>query len=323
MAIKVVVDDSYKTSTNGIFAVGDVAGGALLRQAINHGNDAVEHVKKHLDSIGKQKSKMKGIYDLIIIGAGPGGISCGLTAKKENLNFIIFEMMEPFQTIREYSEDKPLYDACKEPEKGYIKFELTGKRKLLEMWENLIKEEKLDIRKWEKATAVNKKKDFFEIETEKGKYKSFSIVLATGKREPKKLKVKGEELPKAKYYLKCADDYKGKKILVVGGGNSAAEAAILLSKENKVVLSYRKPSFFRLIEQNQKEIDRLNKEGKIELLFKTIPQEITDKKVILAELDDSGSPTGKCRELENDVVFIYAGFELPEEFLKKMGLEIA
>jgi len=143
-------------------------------------------------------------------------------------------------------------------------------------------------------------------------------MLALGKGGiPRKLGVKGEELPKVMYRLIEADHYVNKKILVVGGGDSAIEAAMGLAHQvgNQVTLSYRKEGFTRLKDRNEKRMQESIQKGKIKVVFNSMPVEFKQNSVAL-------EVAGKSQEIPNDFVWIFAGGEPPTAFLKKIGVRV-
>jgi thioredoxin reductase len=142
------------------------------------------------------------------------------------------------------------------------------------------------------------------------------VVLALGRAgTPRKLGIKGEELPHVLYRLIEADHYTGKSILIVGGGDSAVEAAMGIAHQagNKVTLSYRKPEFSRLKDRNARRIQEHIDARKIDVLFNSIPTEFRAGSALI----DVG---GEIRELPNDFVWIFAGGTPPSEFLKAAGI---
>jgi thioredoxin reductase (NADPH) len=132
---------------------------------------------------------------------------------------------------------------------------------------------------------------------------------------PRKLGVKGEELPKVMYRLIEADHYINKRILVVGGGDSAIEAAMGLANQigNKVTLSYRQERFSRIKDRNEKRMDECIRSGKIRVLFSSNPVEFTPESVII-------EVKGQREQIPNDFVWIFAGGTPPFDFLKKIGV---
>jgi thioredoxin reductase len=156
----------------------------------------------------------------------------------------------------------------------------------------------------------------FRVRTAQAEYRSRAVVLALGRAgTPRKLGVKGEELPHVLYRLIEADHYTGKNILIVGGGDSAVEAAMGLAHQagNKVTLSYRRGEFSRLKDRNGKRIAEHMQTGKIAVLFNSMPTEFRSGTVLL-------ETEGAVRELPNDFVWIFAGGTPPSDFLKSAGV---
>ena len=175
----------------------------------------------------------------------------------------------------------------------------------------------LNIHTCECVEAVQKEADgMFSVRTAREHYRSRAVVLALGRAgTPRKLGVKGEDLPHVLYRLIEADHYVGHNILIVGGGDSAVEAAMGLALQtgNKVTLSYRRTEFSRLKDRNEKRIQEHIRSGKIEVLFNSIPTEFRVGSVSI-------EVAGEVRELPNDFVWIFAGGIPPTEFLKGAGV---
>ncbi|MBI9035602.1 MAG: NAD(P)-binding domain-containing protein, partial [Bacteroidales bacterium] len=109
----------------------------------------------------------------------------------------------------------------------------------------------------------------------------------------------------------------GKEILVIGGGDSAIESTLLLAQRNHVVLSYRKDTFSRLKPKNNEKIKEAIANGRIDVRFNTNLISIEKDRVrLMTDVE------GKELELNNDRVYIFAGGELPTQFLQKIGLNI-
>jgi len=105
--------------------------------------------------------------------------------------------------------------------------------------------------------------------------------------------------------------------MVIGGGDSAIESAMLLMDNNEVSLSYRKDSFQRLKPKNREKILKAIEDERIKVFYNTNPVEINEGNVVLKSTADEST-----QNIENDMVYIFAGGELPSEFLKKIGLKI-
>jgi thioredoxin reductase len=175
----------------------------------------------------------------------------------------------------------------------------------------------LNIHTGEGVEAVKKATDgLFSIRTARDEYKSRAVVLALGRAgTPRKLGVKGEDLPHVLYRLIEADHYTHKNILVVGGGDSAVEAAMGLAHQagNRVTISYRKSEFSRLKDRNAKRIEEYISSGKLDVLFNSVPTEFRVGSVLI-------ECAGEARELHNDFVWIFAGGTPPSDFLKAAGV---
>jgi thioredoxin reductase len=193
-----------------------------------------------------------------------------------------------------------------------------SKEEILEFWKQIGRRADLTAHTCEAVEGIRKDPDgYFTISTSKGKYRAYSVVLALGRSgTPKKLGIKGEELPKVLYRLIEVDAYIDKNILVVGGGDSAVEAAIGLAsqKGNNIYISYRREGFSRIKERNSKHIEQYIHSGKIRVLFNSNPVEIRPESVIL----DCG---GTMQEIPNDYVWIFAGGVAPNDFLQKIGVQ--
>jgi thioredoxin reductase len=193
-----------------------------------------------------------------------------------------------------------------------------SKEDLLSLWNTVLQRADFRVRTNEPVEDVLKGLDgTFTVMTGKGQYRAKAVVLALGRTgTPRKLGVKGEELPKVMYRLIEADHYVNKNILVVGGGDSAVEAAmgLGLQKGNRVTLSYRKSSFSRIKERNAQRIQEYIHTGKVHATFNSAPVEIRPESVVL-------DIQGKLQEVPNDFVWIFAGGITPKGFLERIGVE--
>jgi thioredoxin reductase len=149
-------------------------------------------------------------------------------------------------------------------------------------------------------------------------YTSASVLLAIGRRgTPRKLNIPGEDKEKVAYRLLESDEISGKHIIVVGGGDSAVESALLLADKNHVILSYRNEAFSRIKPLNGASLNKAIAEGRLDVRLKTNLTFIDDDFVYLAS-ENEKEPV----KLKNDLVYIFAGGELPTQFLEKAGIQI-
>ena len=309
----------FETSVSGMYIVGELGGLALIKNAINQGRDCVDTISAKLASLRTSKATPD-VLDLLIVGAGPGGISASLRAIEKKLKYLTVDEGEIGGTVSKYPRQKLVLTSPVElPVYGKFKKTELSKEDLLAIWNEILKKVDFKFRTGEKVSDIKRGQDgIFTITTIKAEYRALSVILALGKGgSPRKLGVKGEELDKVMYRLIEADHYVNKNILVVGGGDSAIEAAMGLAHQvgNKVTLSYRKEGFTRLKDRNEKRVEENARTGKLKIVFNSIPVEFKEKSVML----EVGV---KVEEIPNDFVWIFAGGEPPTAFLKKVGVQI-
>ena len=157
------------------------------------------------------------------------------------------------------------------------------------------------------------------MKTNKSLYTSRFVLLSIGRRgSPRKLGVPGEQKEKVFYRLIEPELIKNTKVLIVGGGDSAIESALLLTEENnEVTISYRGEKFSRIKPKNLDKINKAVSQGLIKIIFNSNIQEIKDTSVVLAL-----NEMKEAKEIENALVYIFAGGILPTEFLEKIGIKI-
>ena len=141
---------------------------------------------------------------------------------------------------------------------------------------------------------------------------------SVGRGTPRKLNVPGETMEKVAYRLLEPENISNENIVVVGGGDSAVEAALLLADQNSVTLSYRKEAFQRIKPKNGERIKEAMSQGKVDVRFNT--------NVEIIDRDIGGHYPMEMvlikTILKNDRIYIFAGGELPTQFLDKIGIQI-
>jgi len=202
---------------------------------------------------------------------------------------------------------------------GKVKLTETTKSELLDLWKSVLSKNNITISEQEKVETIEKEKGIFTLKTNKGTYLSKTVLLAIGRRgSPRKLGIKGEDKEKVAYRLLEPELIHNQQILIVGGGDSAIEAALLLADEdNTVTLSYRGDSFSRIKPMNLERINESSLNGKVKVLLKSVVKEIANQSAILTLTDENNEI-----EIPNDLVYIFAGGELPTVFLEKIGVRI-
>lgn len=312
-----ILSEELETSVTNLFIAGELGGLALIKNAVNQGRDCMDAIAQRLanEQVHPVES---GLYDVIIVGAGPAGISASLRAAELRLNALTLERESVGGTVSKYPRQKLVMTSPVEfPLHGKFSKIALSKEDLLKFWEKVMQRTDLNIHTLEGVDAIRKEGDgFFSVQTARQRYRSRAVVLAMGRAgTPRKLGVKGEDLPHVLYRLIEADHYTDKNILIVGGGDSAVEAAMGLAHQsgNKVALSYRKAEFSRLKDRNSKRIEDHIRAGKVEVIFNSMPVEFRKGSVLI----DCG---GEIRELANDFVWIFAGGIPPSDFLKAVGI---
>jgi thioredoxin reductase (NADPH) len=307
----------FETTVPNLFIVGELGGLALVKNAVNQGRECVDIIADRISDM-RQEDSHADAHDILIVGAGPAGISASLRSIERRLKYVTIEQEEIGGTVAKYPRQKMVLTSPVDiPMYGKFKKTELSKERLLDLWNKVLSRADFKARMGEKVEHIEKGPDgVFSVTTPQGQYRSHTVVLALGRGgTPRKLGVKGEDLPNVMYRLIEAESYVNKKILVVGGGDSAVEAALGLAQQagNRVTLSYRQSAFSRIKERNAKRIEECRNAGKVEVLLESRPVEFKPSAVVL-------DVQGQIRELDNDYAWIFAGGEAPTAFLKKIGV---
>ena len=310
------INTNFESNVPGIFIAGELGGMGLIRNAVQQGKEAVENILKDL-----RKNRADAQYDLIIVGAGPAGIAASLMAKKHDLNCLTLEQDTLGGTVFSFPRSKIVMTSPMElPLYGKLKLYETNKPELLELWKEVIAKNTIQVLENSRVEMIVQDSGRFKVVTQKGEqFTSRFVLLAIGRRgSPRKLGIPGENLEKVAYRLLEPEHIHGKEVLIVGGGDSAIESALSLADNNHVVLSYRGDAFSRIKPGNMQRITDAASQGTIDVRLNTKPVEIDKKEVFLASSTDESDGA----KIKNDMVFIFAGGELPTQFLMKAGISI-
>ena len=308
------INPYFETNVPGIFIAGELGGMGLIRNAVEQGRKATENIAKSI------KRNLPVSYDLIIIGAGPAGISACLTAKKHGLSFLLLEQETLGGTVFTFPRKKIVMTSPMDlPLYGKVKLFETSKAELLELWQTALNKNNISIQENSKVESITSENGIFKVATLKGElFTGESVLLAIGRRgTPRKLNIPGEMKEKVAYRLLEPELISGKDVIVVGGGDSAIESALLLADENKVIISYRNEVFNRLKPANNDALNKAVADKKLEVMFSTNIISIEDEYVNIAF-----GKSGETKKVKNDLVYVFAGGELPTQFLEKAGIKI-
>lgn len=311
-----LLTEDYESTVPDLFVIGELGGLSLIYNAFDQGARAVAKISDRLHSRPRPVSSE--VLDLVIVGAGPAGISAALKAREQGLSYVVLEKEAGLGgTILSYPRRKLVLTRPSElPLHGRMHKEEYTKEDLVELLEEILARHCLDIVFGAEVRNVSKTGRTFNVQSVAGAYQARCVVLALGRRgSPRKLGVPGEECSKVMYQLRDAESYRGEKILCVGGGDSAVEAAIGLGRQpgNTVTISYRKDNFYRIKKKNQDRLAKLVRRGKVRPLMSSRVLEIGPKTVRL-EAD------GREVILENDYVLIFIGSEPPYPLLHNAGV---
>jgi thioredoxin reductase (NADPH) len=307
------VNKNFETNVHGIYIAGELGGMGLIKNSVEQGKQAVDNIAKSIEK------GLNATYDLIIIGAGPAGISASLEAKKLNLKSLILEQDTLGGTVFTFPRSKIVMTSPMDlPLFGKVKLFETSKSELLDLWESVISKNDIQIKENAKVEEITTQDNVFKIKIITGEeYVTKKVLLAIGRRgTPRKLNIPGENSEKVAYRLLEPELVTNKNILVVGGGDSAIESALLLAEHNKVILSYRSDAFSRIKQANNIKIKEAIENGSIEVRFNSNPVSIEKDKVTIL------NNNGETLSVKNDLVYIFAGGELPTQFLQKAGIKI-
>ncbi len=307
----------YETTVANLFIVGELGGLALIKNAVNQGRQCIDIITQRI-SDNRSAVPARGVYDVLIVGAGPAGISASLRAIENKLSYITLERDEVGGTVAKFPRQKVVTTApLKFPMNLNLDKTELSKEHLLAFWDMVLNRLDFNVCADAMVNDIRKSPDGnFAVTTATQRYRARAVVLAIGRAgNPKKLGVSGEHLPKVMYRLIEANHYRNKRILVVGGGDSAVEAAMGLAQQpgNQVTLSYRRPEFMRIKKRNAQRVTECARAGMIKLIFNSMPAEFRTEAVTL-------SVGGALHTLPNDFVWIFAGGTPPYDFLKKIGV---
>jgi len=304
----------FQTNVPGLYIAGELGGMGLIHNAVNQGAQAMRAIAATL------KEKGGNLLDVLIVGAGPAGLSAALAAKQLGLKFACVDQEDVGGAVRSFPRQKVVMTAPAElPLYGKVKLRRTTKEALLELWGEVVQKTGLTIESGVKVNAIERGGDgTFIVGTSAGEKRARRVLLAIGRRgTPRKLGIPGETLEKVTYRLIEPEQYRGTRCLVVGGGYMAVENALMLANqpETRVTLVHRGERFDRIKPDNADALDRAEKAHKLTVMMQTSPTEILLEAVVVK---------GKRRtdRIDNDFVFVHIGGELPTAWLNKIGVEV-
>ncbi len=266
---------------------------------------------------------MEDKLDIIIIGAGPIGLSCGIEAAKNNFSHLIIEKGCLVNSIFHYPTNMTFFSTSERLEIGDVPFVSHGdkptRREALEYYRRVKSSWKLNVNTYEKILDIKGEKGEYSVITNKRTYFCKNVILATGFYDfPNYLGIPGEALPKVKHYFNEAHPYSYLKIVVVGAANSAVDVALeTYRRGSEVTMVIREDEIKESVKYwVRPDIVNRIKEGSIKACFNSNLVEIRENEV------DIQTPEGLIT-IPNDFVFAMTGYHSDFEFLEKIGIEIS
>ena len=259
--------------------------------------------------------------DVLIIGGGPIGLSCGLAAQKKGLRYVIIEKGSLVDSLYHYPVNMTFFSTSEKLEIGGVPFVSNNNKptrnEALEYYRRVTVSASLTVKLYEEVTTIKRLDGIFEIITSKDRYNATSIIIATGfYGSPFLLNVPGESLPKLTHYYNDPHGYAFQKVLVAGANNSAVDAALE---------TYRKGASVTMVIRDEQVGERVKywvrpdiinriEEGAIKAYFNSSIAEIREKEVDI--LTTNGLIT-----IENDWVIAMTGYQPDLTFLQKIGID--
>jgi thioredoxin reductase/NAD-dependent dihydropyrimidine dehydrogenase PreA subunit len=307
-----LLSPTFESNVPGIFVAGELGGMGLIRNALEQGRQAIE-------SIAARRGSSHDRLDVLIVGAGPAGFAASLAALARKLRCVTVEQESLGGSVFQYPRGKLVMTApATVPLIGKVSFRQTDKESLLRFWQEAERRTGVKINYRERVEQITREAGGFAVRTSRAQYHTQNVLLAIGRRgTPRKLGVRGEELPKVVYRLIDPEQYAGQQVLVVGGGDSALEAAVSVSEAagSSVTLSYRGDNFDRAKGRNRDRVKSAVRQGRLTVLMKSNVQEIQPDAVAIEQ-------DGSTVTLRNDAVIISAGGVMPTEFLQRIGIAV-
>ncbi|HEY8187960.1 MAG TPA: NAD(P)-binding domain-containing protein [Pyrinomonadaceae bacterium] len=267
--------------------------------------------------------------DLLIIGAGPAGLSAAYAAVQEGLHYLVIEKGTIAETIRQYPVGRTLFSTPNELEmhQGTLKpcREKPTREELLSHYIHFVLDYDLNINTQEEVVSVDKlETEGFIVRTDKNEYRALRLLFAIGAMaHPRRLNIPGENLPKVHHLFVEPYAYIRKDALVVGGGNSAAEAALFLSEEGaRTTLAIwredwenRDPKAGAMKHWVRTPLEVEVTAGRLCVVLYKDVNLITERDVTLT------TEGGETLTIPNDVVFVLIGSDADLTLLKKLGVK--
>lgn len=262
-------------------------------------------------------------FDILIIGGGPIGLSCGIEAKKAGLSYIIIEKGCLVNSLYNYPANMTFFSTSEKLEIGGVPFVSNNikptRAEALEYYRRVADKFDLNINLFEKVENIKKHTSRYVIQTDKTDYNARNIIISTGFYDlPNLMNVPGEELSKVKHYYNDPHFYAKQKVVVVGANNSSVDAALeTYRKGSEVTMVIRESQIGERVKYwVRPDIINRIKEGSIKAYFNSTLSAIKPNEI---EIE---TPEGKVT-IPNDFVLAMTGYQPDFSFLEKLGINLS
>ena len=260
--------------------------------------------------------------DAIIVGGGPCGLAAAIALQDVGLKPLVIEKGNIVNAIYHYPTHQTFFSSSDKLEIGDVAF-ITHTRKAtriqaLAYYREVVKRKNLCINAFEKVLNVQQENSQFIVTTDKDKYMTGHVIIATGYYDqPNLLGVPGEDLSKVFHYFKEGHPYFDKDVVVIGLKNSGVDATLELVKSGaRVTVIYRGDEYSPKIKPwILPEFEGHVRNERIKMEWKAEVKEITEDTVVYVK-------DGQEYKIKNDFVFAMTGYHPDKNFLKKMGVKI-
>jgi thioredoxin reductase (NADPH) len=267
-----------------------------------------------------------GMWDLVIVGAGPVGLAAAIEAKRVGLRAVVLEKGTIVHTLYRWPRETVFFSEARNIEIGGHPFpSLSAKptrREALQYYRRVAENEGLDIRTYTEVTDLYPELGHFRVSYRdrdgEGELKSRFVLVATGYYDnPNRLGVPGEDLPHVRYGLDETLPYWNQRVVVVGGSNSAVEAALELYRGGaRVTVVHHGPEIRPRVKYWLKpDFENRVREGSIQLLLNTKVREIAPRAVWVETSSGQGFQSIPC-----DFVLIHIGYRAVDGLLRRAGV---
>ncbi|WP_207431734.1 YpdA family putative bacillithiol disulfide reductase [Sabulibacter ruber] len=261
--------------------------------------------------------------DILVIGAGPIGLTCGIEAQKAGLSYVIIDKGALVNSLYNYPVTMTFFSTSEKLEIGGVPFISDNpkprRNEALEYYRRVTLKFNLHVRLFEEVLSVQKTDDRFTVQTAKGTYLARKVIVSTGFYDlPALMDIPGEELPHVTHYYKDPHYYALQKVVVVGASNSSVDAALeTYRKGAEVTMVVRGPEIGRRVKYwVRPDIENRIKEGSIKAHFNSCITAIRPGEV------DINTPDGPIT-IENDFVLALTGYKPNFDLLRKFGVELS